>query len=309
MPRQLPGFWVNLWHLVSLLWQARRADIILANRRTTLLLGLLFRFYKPRKLSLVGYEIIFIIKDNFRSRAAVFLWKLAVGRIDRLVVQSQGEVAYLARLFNTTPHKFTFIPFYTDLEPYVGPTSEGYVFSAGRMERDFATLLKALYNTRIPAVMVADSAQRALLEAHSNSYVQCYFNTTKEEYLALLRKARLVVVSLRQGISSRGQVVLLEAMRCGKPVICSHVESIKTYVTDGQTGWLVAPEDPESLQAMLLRYFPDTDTLQTIGRQAYQVQQRLYSPDAFHKNYHQMLREVYEWQHQPRRGRLAPASP
>jgi glycosyltransferase involved in cell wall biosynthesis len=42
-------------------------------------------------------------------------------------------------------------------------------------------------------------------------------------------------------------LVVLEAMEAGRPVIASRVSGIPEVVVDGETGWLVPPEDPRVL--------------------------------------------------------------
>ena len=269
-------------------------DVILGNRRTTLLLGLLFSLYKPRHVRLIGYEIIFNFKDNPRTPRVIALWKRALKNIDLLVVHTPQEVDYYARVFDVSPRKFRFVPFYVEETDFIGPTPGGYIFSAGRMERDFVALLKAVKGTDIPVVIVADSAQRSELEQHATPHTTLHFNIPKEEYLGLLRGARLVVISLRDGSSSRGQVVYLETIRYGKPAICSRVGGIVDYVDDGRTGWLVPPEDPEELKKAIASCFSDSEALQEVGRRAYQEQQARFSPSAFYQAYHRIIEELHQ---------------
>ena len=304
-PRYLPTSLRHYYHALDLYRQSFKADVIIGNRRTVLLLGLLFLFYKPSGISLIGYELIFNFKDNLRNKAVITLWKRAARKIDRMVVHTQGEVAYLAQKFATSEDKFAFIPFYTEEEAYVGPIPDGYIFSAGRMERDFITLLKAVCGLDIPVVIVADSTQQAVLEEYSTPHTRFFFNIPKEKYLSLLREARLVVISLKKGLSSRGQVVFLESMKYGKPAICSEVGGIAEYVEDGQTGWLVAPEDPEQLRELIQQYFHDTEALQAVGQRAYQERAHRYSPEAFHESYHEMIKEVYQQQHNAKSNHVA----
>jgi glycosyltransferase involved in cell wall biosynthesis len=59
--------------------------------------------------------------------------------------------------------------------------------------------------------------------------------------------AALVVPSIYEGMP----LVVLEAMERGVPVVASAVSGIPEVVVDGETGWLVPPEDPEALAGAL----------------------------------------------------------
>lgn len=48
---------------------------------------------------------------------------------------------------------------------------------------------------------------------------------------------------------------MLEAMACGIPVIMGDIPSIREWIADGVTGFLVPPRDPESLSDAILRVF------------------------------------------------------
>lgn len=57
-----------------------------------------------------------------------------------------------------------------------------------------------------------------------------------------------------QAVPSRSEpqgVVVIEALAAGTPVIGARVGGIPEMVTDGQTGWLVAPNDPAALRAAI----------------------------------------------------------
>ncbi len=62
----------------------------------------------------------------------------------------------------------------------------------------------------------------------------------------------------------------LEAMACGTPVIGSNVGGIKFTVRDSETGYLVAPKDPEALADKLAHLYSHPKLLTVFGRQAVQ---------------------------------------
>ncbi|HUO85796.1 MAG TPA: glycosyltransferase, partial [Thermoanaerobaculia bacterium] len=52
-------------------------------------------------------------------------------------------------------------------------------------------------------------------------------------------------------------LVVLEAMESGLPVVASRVSGVPEVVIDGETGWLVPPEDPVALAAALAEVLAD----------------------------------------------------
>jgi phosphoheptose isomerase len=60
----------------------------------------------------------------------------------------------------------------------------------------------------------------------------------------------------------------LEAMACGTPVIGSNVGGIKFSVRDGETGYLVPPNDPDALAGRIAHLYHHPTLLSVLGRQA-----------------------------------------
>jgi glycosyltransferase involved in cell wall biosynthesis len=54
-------------------------------------------------------------------------------------------------------------------------------------------------------------------------------------------------------------------MEAGLPVIASRVSGIPEVVIDGETGWLVPPEDPERLTAALAEAITDPEEARRRG--------------------------------------------
>lgn len=293
LKKGLPRPIARVYHVLDLYFKSFKADVILGNRRTVLLLGLAYHLYKPKRISLLGYEIIFNFKDNFKNKLVKFIWRIAVHKIDRMVVMTQNEPKFLSKVFNTTPKKFRTIPFYTEGGDFEGPKENGYVFAAGRMERDFETLIYALSGTDYPAIIVADQSQKEKLEKIKPKNVEIFYNIPREKYLQLLKGSKMVVVPLYEGAASRGQVVILEAMKYGKPVISTKVNGTVDYLQHTKDGWFVEPANPESLRDLLNTYFEDHEVLSKIGKRAFNSQQSMFSPETFYKNYHELINQEY----------------
>jgi D-inositol-3-phosphate glycosyltransferase len=63
-------------------------------------------------------------------------------------------------------------------------------------------------------------------------------------------------------------VTPLEAMACGTPVIGSNVGGIKWTVVNGETGYLIPPNDPGALGERLAHLYQHPELLSTFSRQA-----------------------------------------
>ena len=76
-------------------------------------------------------------------------------------------------------------------------------------------------------------------------------------------------------------LVQLEAMACGKPVVCCELHNGVTYVNrDGETGLVVPPRDPKALAAALNHLFGDPALRQRLGERGRQRARREFSVDS-----------------------------
>lgn len=91
----------------------------------------------------------------------------------------------------------------------------------------------------------------------------------------LSRACALVVPSIYEGMP----LVVLEAMEAGLPVIASQVSGIPEVVVDGETGWLVPPEDPPALTTALADLTGDPEEARRRGAAGRRRLDRCYRPE------------------------------
>lgn len=77
-------------------------------------------------------------------------------------------------------------------------------------------------------------------------------------YLGVSRRAE------RLGVEGFG-IALVEASACGLPVVAGNSGGIPDAVRDGETGFLVPPEDPEAVAAAVRRVLQDADLARRLG--------------------------------------------
>jgi len=122
-----------------------------------------------------------------------------------------------------------------------------------RIRKGVEVLLEALTESTDELVIAGDGEHREALEQRCQALgldgrVHFLGRCTAGQIENLLKGAKaLVVPSTYEGMP----LVILEAMEQAVPVIASAVSGIPEVVLDGETGWLVPPEDVDSLKRAL----------------------------------------------------------
>src|SRR5436305_5291270 len=136
----------------------------------------------------------------------------------------------------------------------------GYLLFVGRLRirKGVEVLLEALREIPGAALRIAgDGEHRAALERAATELgpaVAFLGTKSSAQVRTLLRGAAArVVPSIDEGVP----LVVLEAMESGVPVVASAVSGIPEVVVDGETGWLVPPEDPQALAGALAEVLAD----------------------------------------------------
>ncbi len=154
------------------------------------------------------------------------------------------------------------------------------LLAVGRLveKKGFDVLLTALTRTARPWALdiVGDGPERARLDdlvgrLGLDDRVRFRGRLTHDALPAAYAGATIVVVPSRvDGGDDRDGLpnVVLEAMASGRPVVASDVAAIPTAVRDGDTGLLVAPDDPDRLAAALDRLGADPLLRRDLGRRA-----------------------------------------
>ena len=161
----------------------------------------------------------------------------------------------------------------------------GYLLFVGRLRirKGVEVLLEALRELRgrVPGVVLkiaGDGEHRAALErkAAGLGLAVSFLGTRdgSEVRTLLAGAAALVVPSIYEGMP----LVVLEAMERGVPVVASAVSGIPEVVVDGETGWLVPPEDPEALAGALEEVLADAPEARRRGEAGRRRIEERYRP-------------------------------
>ena len=245
----------DLWVIIGNLF--RYDAVITGNIKTAQILGLV--------RAVVGWKspkhIVLELMLDEQQESLKWKFKRAIQRIlfssvDLIFVSSKSEIATYAERLKLPRERFCFLPFHTDIiHPVRISTHKGYILSAGKTGRDFDTLLRAVEGMDVKVVVVSDGYNAQSLKIPQN--VRLMVDITYEHYLRLLRDCYFVVVPLYRLVKSTGQVVILEAMGLGKPVIATETVGTVDYIQHGINGLMVPVGDAKALRAAIKELMAD----------------------------------------------------
>jgi len=96
-------------------------------------------------------------------------------------------------------------------------------------------------------------------------------------------------------LSSRGEgfpQVLREAMHAALPVVATRVGGMVDAVAEGETGYLVPVDDPDSLAEALGELLLSDELRQRMGAEARRIARERFSPEGWARSYESLLEEL-----------------
>jgi glycosyltransferase involved in cell wall biosynthesis len=119
-------------------------------------------------------------------------------------------------------------------------------------------------------VVLGEGPQRSELERLAGElHVPVHLLGRVPDVAAWLRRAELLVHPARwEGFG----LALLEGMLASKPVVATNVSSIPEIVADGESGLLVAPDEPAALASAVVGVMDDPGSYGEQGRRRAQLQ-------------------------------------
>jgi glycosyltransferase involved in cell wall biosynthesis len=165
---------------------------------------------------------------------------------------SQSEIEFYRQLFPAAAGKFQPLRFTIEpLAPPATPAHPPYFFSAGTSCRDYATLLEAarrLPPEAPPLHLACKAADIQGLSMPPNVHPR--HDLWGPPYREHLARSALVIVPLAPLPVSAGQLVFLQAMSAGRPIIATRTPTSSEFLDDS-CAWLVPPGDPQALAAAI----------------------------------------------------------
>lgn len=240
------------------------------------------------------------------------LWRAARERAARLFVRSRAIDAFMvfsraereayARQFGRRfAAKLVFVPLGGNAplspearaegrsDPPAGSGRRGYHFSGGSSNRDYGTLFRAF--SGLGEKLVVSCAPGDLRGLTVPEEVEIARGSIGEVFLDLLQEADSVLIPLNEADYSSGQIVLIQAMRCGKPIIITKTGGVADYV-DERSALFVRPGSAEDIAAAVRRLASEPGLAASLGRAARDAYERDLTPARFSERVADIVRDA-----------------
>lgn len=198
--------------------------------------------------------------------------------IDKYVVRSSRELETYPQLLGIDPSRLVFIPLGLGGN-FDAPIDEAmqqrkYVLSVGRSNRNYPFLIDALedvkdYNVEIICDTLNLEPRNPRIRVHKDIHA---------ELPLWMKNCYCVVIPLLDKETSSGQLVLLQAMMEGKPVIITRSNAIMDYFIPSEIGFAIENTKEELLQALKTLY-TDTELYQQFSLREKELFQERFSAE------------------------------
>jgi glycosyltransferase involved in cell wall biosynthesis len=185
-------------------------------------------------------------------------------------------------------------PNFVDSDPGIGSGRGNFALFVGRLveEKGIGTLLAAWSRLSVkPKLKIIGDGPLAPAVANAAAAIreiEWLGPRSKEEVTGAMAEASVLILpsTWYEGFP----LVIAEAFAAGLPIIASRIGGLAEVVSDGQTGWLVSPGDPDELSSAVSRIFSRPQELQAMRLRARFEFESKYTAEA---NYAQLI-DIYE---------------
>lgn len=207
-----------------------------------------------------------------------FKWSIDNKYVDKIICFSSTEPRYYAETFNMPLVKFSYVPLGMTKIDGINTVKGDYVFSTGRSNRDYDFLIETFSETNIKVRIASGGyVYRGDADISNVEVLQgCYGKDMLEE----MAHSFCVVIPLKDTHVSSGQLVILQAMQLGKPVIVTENDTAEDYIENGQTGYIIK-KNKEDLLATINGLKDNNNLYRDISNKAGSAFEERYSLSRF----------------------------
>ncbi|MEW5744782.1 MAG: glycosyltransferase family 4 protein [Nitrospirota bacterium] len=266
--------------------------IVTVGHRAAMVYGLLGRLLGRRGRVHLAKEFFFEKSErpSLLKKISAGIMRFALRDVDAVVVNASAEARAYAGALGLPESRLRFIPWPTNIDrPEMIPDSDGSIVAAGRSLRDWPTLFSAAEGMGRRIIVIA--SRQDVAAARPPSSVELLCDIPYHQYIALLKKAELVVIPLYDTQRSTGQASFLEAMAFGKAVIVADVVGARDYIENGVSGLLYRPGDAAELRRKMEALLSDKELRERLSRSGYAMIVERFNKQRYVKEMLRLIRE------------------
>lgn len=237
-------------------------------------------FHLKKKNDLTVMTFIYKRKQGIIGKVYHNYMSFIVGSkyIDRFICFSKEECDYYPKLFGVPRNLFIYVP--VGIEPIntVDIKDEGYIFATGRSNRDYDFLLSVLDGTDYQCQIVCDTLSKKLSGRRISVLTDCHGN----EMIKRMAHSHCVVIPLKDIYVSSGQLVILQSMALGKPVICTDADGIRDYTSTDTT--IMIPNDVDKWKEALNLLYNNEQLYNKLSDSSYDFYKKNFTDIVMYRN-------------------------
>lgn len=267
------------------LGQARDADVVVSVGALTGAVVEALRLFNPRhkaRRPSAILECIVYPAGGFYGAIKTWLLRLLLPRAHAVVCGSSSEVEVYTTVYRIPRERLHVARLFVADDVFDWPArtvQPNSIFSAGNGQRDYRLLVEAVRG--LPVDTHIYTAQNDLDGTTLPARVVCHRPVERGVFLDAMMESELVVLPMAPTPVSAGQMVLLQAMAMGKPVVVTDSASVADYVRDGETALITPCGNAAAMREAIQRLLGDKELRAHLGRQARAAALECYSGVAY----------------------------
>lgn len=265
--RYLSEFYVPVMALI----RRNQYDVIVSwQMRIGICYGILKRIIHVKKppLHIIQDFHVDLTQTRLLYRFQIALLKLAIPGIDYFCCTSTEEETIYSQMFGISRSRIIFLPLVEYRASFEAPSCsrQDYIFSYGKSDRDFDTLIRSVARLNIQTYILS-AKYKPQAPVPDNVCIIRDFISNKD-LTQWIASGRIVVLPLKDYRISAGQISMLEVMALARPLIITENMATKEYAIHRQTALFYSAGDVKELTGHIQYLWDHPEVAEHVGRKA-----------------------------------------
>lgn len=216
------------------------------------IVGIFLGMFNHRTYLVVGGFLFEPKKNKFYYLLRKIFTQQSLKGISKILVYSSKETDYYKKIFKTD--KFRYVKYGIDFntpQKYLSTElPEEYIFSGGGSNRDYKTLIDAYNKQKKNKLPLVIATQQWRLQGIDIDDALLLSDVVLENFGDVLRRSKVLILSLKDTEISAGHMVMFQAMSLGIPIIVNEIPAIRDYVSHNEVSFYRSKNSDELADIM-----------------------------------------------------------